>query len=65
MSANAEEIAIAIDQWITEIYSMDNEDLTPEEISSSLQDLCREFSIPEDIAKRAVERALSSSLSPN
>jgi hypothetical protein len=49
------EIAIAIDQWIVEV---DTADLEPDAILSSFNALCTEFSIPEDIGKRAVARAL-------
>ena len=49
------EIAIAIDQWIVEV---DTADIEPDEILSSFNALCVEFSIPEDIGKRAVARAL-------
>ena len=49
------EIAIAIDQWIVEV---DTADLELEEILASFNALCAEFSIPDDIGKRAVARAL-------
>jgi hypothetical protein len=49
------EIAIAIDQWIAEV---DKKDIEPDEILASFNALCAEFSIPEDIGKRAVARAL-------
>ncbi len=49
------EIAIAIDEWIQEV---DRVDIEPDEILSSFNALCAEFSIPEDIGKRAVARAL-------
>ena len=49
------EIAVAIDQWIVEV---DTADLELDEILFSFNTLCVEFSIPEDIGKRAVARAL-------
>ncbi len=49
------EIAVAIDQWIVEV---DKADIEPDEILASFNALCTEFSIPEDIGKRAVYRAL-------
>jgi hypothetical protein len=49
------EIAVAIDQWIVEV---DKADIEPDEILASFNALCTEFSIPEDIGKRAVARAL-------
>jgi len=50
------EIAIAIDQWIAEVDK--KADIEPEEILASFNALCAEFSIPDDIGKRAVARAL-------
>jgi len=55
MDEKSREIAIAIDQWIREV---DEANIEPDEILASFNDLCAEFSIPEDIAKRAVARAL-------
>lgn len=55
MESKALEIAIAVDQWIREV---DEADLEPEDIWASFQSLCREFEIPENMAKRAVARAL-------
>ncbi len=49
------EIAVAIDQWIVEV---DKADIELDEILASFNALCAEFSIPEDIGKRAVARAL-------
>ncbi len=53
------EIAVAIDQWIQEV---DKTDIGVDEILASFNDLCKEFSIPEDIGKRAVARALGEDL---
>jgi hypothetical protein len=53
------EIAIAIDQWIIEV---DSANLEVEEILASYNTLCAEFNIPDDIAKRAVARALGEDL---
>ena len=50
---------VAIDQWVKEIYAADSPDLTPDEILASIQDLCAEFGIPEDVGKQAVARALA------
>ena len=49
------EIAVAIDQWISEV---DRADIEPDEILATFNALCVEFSIPDDIGKRAVARAL-------
>ena len=49
------EITIAIDQWIVEV---DKADMEPDEILASFNVLCEEFSIPDEIGKRAVARAL-------
>lgn len=53
------EIAVAIDQWIREV---DVANIEPDEILASFNDLCAEFSIPEDIGKRAVARALGENI---
>jgi len=52
----SQEITIAIDQWIREVDEAD--DIEPDEILAAFNALCKEFSIPEDIGKRAVARAL-------
>lgn len=52
----AQEITIAIDQWIRTVDETDN--IEPDEILATFHDLCEEFSIPEEIGKRAVARAL-------
>ena len=55
MDPRAREIVVAIDQWIREV---DAEDLEPDAILASFERVCQEFEIPEDMAKRAVARAL-------
>jgi hypothetical protein len=53
------EIAVAIDQWIVEV---DKADLEPDAILVSFNSLCAEFHIPDNIARRAVARALGEDL---
>ncbi len=56
MEERAREIAIAIDAWIREIDEIP--DVEIEYIIESFEALRVEFDIPEDVAKRAVLRAL-------
>ncbi len=55
MTEKAREIAIAVEAWIEEIDALD---LEPEQIQASFTDFCRSFDFPEDVARRAVARAL-------
>lgn len=55
----ARRIAIAVDQWISEVHDADEEGkMTVEQILASFQALCTEFDIPPQIAKNAIARAL-------
>ena len=57
---NSLEAAIALDQWLEQIYVMDaNGELTPETISRLLQEVCEEFGISEEAGKRAIFSVLS------
>jgi len=56
MKKKALEIVVAIDEWIREIDSIP--EVSIEYIQQSFESLRDEFDIPEDIAKKAVARAL-------